>query len=172
MITAQAIMGSMASYLLTGGMPFTLLAAIAGALQTAAVLATPIPKYKTGRKGGKEEFAIVGDGGVSEVVEHKDGSAYLTPRADTLVKLLQGDTVHKSVEDYRRDRSRRLSANLQKEMIKSELYLNSKDIETKRLEFEISSMHKTLKDKKMQTVVNVPKLDINSRFWKFGQRGW
>lgn len=43
-------------------------------------------------------------------------------------------------------------------MIKSELYLNSKDIETKRLEFEISSMHKTLKDKKMQTVVNVQSL--------------
>ncbi|WP_448607158.1 tape measure protein [Paenimyroides ceti] len=172
MNTALAIMKAYADWGPIMGSTFAVLISILGAVQTAAVLATPIPKYKTGRKGGKEEFAIVGDGGVSEVVEHKDGSAYLTPRTDTLVKLLQGDTVHKSVEDYRRDRSRRLSANLQKEMIKSELYLNSKDIETKRLEFEISSMHKTLKDKKMQTVVNVPKLDINGKFWKFGQRGW
>ncbi|MCV6900921.1 hypothetical protein OE165_28210, partial [Escherichia coli] len=39
-----------------------------GAIQMGALLATSIPKYKHGRKGGPGEIAEVGDGFVSEVI--------------------------------------------------------------------------------------------------------
>lgn len=69
--------------------------------QAATVLATPVPKYKGGRKGGPAEFAEVGDGGVSEVISRPDGSgARLTPNKPTLTFLQEGDIVHKSKSDY------------------------------------------------------------------------
>jgi len=71
------------------------------AAQAAAVLATPLPKYKMGRKGGPEELAVTGDGGVNEVISRPDGSsARYTPNTPTLTYLQKDDVVHKSVADY------------------------------------------------------------------------
>jgi len=92
----------------TEGDPYTkvarsIAAGVVGAIQLAAALATPIPKYKMGRKGGPAETAWVGDGFVSEVITKGDGSnPRLTPNTPTLANLGQGDIVHKSVEDYNR----------------------------------------------------------------------
>jgi hypothetical protein len=78
---------------LSSGDPFTATArAIAagaiGAAQLAVAIATPIPKFKHGRDGGPETFAIVGDGGVPEVVASPDlKQAYKTPSSDTLTYL-------------------------------------------------------------------------------------
>lgn len=66
------------------------------AAQTATVLAAPIPKYASGRIGGREELAITGDAGQTEVVRRADGSAYLTPNKPTLTMLGQGDSVYSS----------------------------------------------------------------------------
>lgn len=71
-----------------------------GALQLAAILATPVPRYAEGRIGGPEEWAITGDGGRMEVIEDAAGGIRLTPDEPTLTKLEQGDTVHKSLVDY------------------------------------------------------------------------
>jgi len=72
-----------------------------GLAQLATVLATPLPKYKDGRKGGRAEMAVVGDGGRSEVVTDSSGkNAYVTPSTPTLTYLNEGDVVHKSVGDY------------------------------------------------------------------------
>lgn len=71
------------------------------AAQAAVVLATPIPKYKMGRKGGPAEVAEVGDGGVHEVISRPDGSgARITPNKPTLTYLQQDDVVHKSMADF------------------------------------------------------------------------
>lgn len=75
------------------------LAAAVGAAQLAAVASRPIPRYKGGRKGGPAEFAYVGDGGVSEVVEY-GGRAWVTPRRPTLTYLPADANVYKSVGDY------------------------------------------------------------------------
>jgi len=71
------------------------LAAISGAAQLAIAIATPIPRYKGGRGYGKEEFAITGDGGVSEFIHREDGTIEKTPATDTLVKLMPKDKVYK-----------------------------------------------------------------------------
>lgn len=86
-----------------------------GALQAAAVLAAPLPKYKDGRKGGKEEFAVVGDGGRSEVVESISGKAYVTPAKSTIVKLLEGDTVHRSVDAFKQSQRKRIMSGMASE---------------------------------------------------------
>jgi len=71
-----------------------------GAIAAAAIAATPIPKYRTGRKGGPAELAITGDGGVKEVIQYTDGTTQLTPDKPTLTYLPQGAKVYKSVTDY------------------------------------------------------------------------
>jgi hypothetical protein len=90
----------------TEGDPYTkvarsIAAGVVGAIQLAAAIATPIPKYKMGRKGGPAEVAEVGDGGVHEVISRPDGSgARITPNKPTLTFLQQDDVVHKSMEDF------------------------------------------------------------------------
>lgn len=56
------------------------------------VLATPIPKYKMGRKGvSPVEVAEVGDGGVPEVVSRPDGSGkILLPVRSFLTEFYYG----------------------------------------------------------------------------------
>lgn len=76
------------------------LAGAVGAAQLAAVIARPLPKYADGRDGGPAEWAIVGDGGRSEVVEYPRGGAWVTPDRPTKTFLPAGATVHKSIEDY------------------------------------------------------------------------
>lgn len=71
-----------------------------GALQLAAILATPIPRYAEGREGGIAEWAITGDGGKREVIEKKTGGISISPATPTLTYLDEGDTVHPSILDY------------------------------------------------------------------------
>lgn len=49
---------------------------IAGAIQVAKIIATPLPQYAKGRKGGKAEFAEVNELG-AEVVRLQDGTSYV-----------------------------------------------------------------------------------------------
>lgn len=94
--TALAVMKGFAE----SGWVGAILAGALGAISLATAIATPIPKYKMGRKGGKKEKAIINDGGVPEVVESKDGTAKIYEGKNRLVQLLEGDNVHRSVEDY------------------------------------------------------------------------
>ena len=172
--TAVSIMKGYADLGPIAGSVFAVLASVLGAVQTATVLATPIPKYKTGRKGGKEEIAIVGDGGVHEVIEHTDGSAEITPNRDTLVKLLEGDIVHSSVEAYRKSKRNKLNNDLQKDIYKYQMYMKETSVDTKVLENKIDELIKITKEKKLtsNTTVNVPKIDLNHELWRLKQLGY
>lgn len=80
--------------------PLSIFAGAIGAIQLATVLATPIPKYKQGTDFHKGGLAIVGDGGVNEIVKEPSKPAYLTPNKDTLLNLERGTKVYKSKDDY------------------------------------------------------------------------
>ena len=80
----------------------TALVTAIGAAQIATILATPLPQYRTGRKDGPEELAIVGDGGVPEVIRTKDGRTLLTPNRPTLAYLEKGAEVFRNTNAYRR----------------------------------------------------------------------
>jgi hypothetical protein len=80
--------------------PLSVYAGVVGGLQLATILATPIPKYKQGTDFHKGGLAIVGDGGVNEIVKEPSKPAYLTPNKDTLLNLERGTKVYKSKDDY------------------------------------------------------------------------
>lgn len=147
---------------------------IAG-IQAAAILASPLPKYKYGRKGGKEEMAIVGDGGVSEVIQRASGGIELTPAKDTLVKLNQGDSVYSSVEDY---------INLQRQSLINSINYKGEELAAfqAQLHFEnrisneflneLKENTRAIKNQKTTTIVNVPKIDFAHEFWKMKNTNW
>lgn len=171
--TAVSIMKGYADLGPIAGSVFAVLASVLGAVQTATVLATPIPKYKMGRKGGKEELAFVGDGGVSEVIEHRDGSAEITPNRDTLVKLLEGDIVHSSVEAYRKSKRNKLNNDLQNDALKYQIYMKeTAQIDTYILEKKLDELILVTKSKKSNTTVNVPKIDMGHELWRMKQLGY
>jgi len=77
------------------GTPLALLTAALGAAQLATVIATPIPEYKTGKGKGDNYSgpAIVGDGGMSELVIEPDGRMYVTPDKPTMTNVSAGTQV-------------------------------------------------------------------------------
>lgn len=80
---------------ITRALPDIALAVIAGALgavQVATILATPIPKYAKGTDRHKGGPAIVGDGGMPELVIF-GGKSWVTPDTPTLVDLPAGAMV-------------------------------------------------------------------------------
>lgn len=99
--TAAAVVKTFATFPFYLAAPIAAIIAGIGAAQLATIVATPLPKYKEGREDGPAEAAIVGDGGVPEVVQVGD-MAYLTPSKDTVTWLPKGAKVHKSVEAYKK----------------------------------------------------------------------
>jgi hypothetical protein len=76
-----------------------------GAAQIAALFAIPVPKYRHGvfdspANHGPGTFAVVGDGGVPEVIQHPDGKTFVSPSHDTLTYLPEHSRVYPSVENY------------------------------------------------------------------------
>lgn len=82
--TAQAIMAAWTNPFTAPGMIPLIIAA--GAVQSATVLATPIPEYAQGTEDHPGGLAIVGDGGKSEMII-AGGKVFRTPSTDTLVDL-------------------------------------------------------------------------------------
>lgn len=84
-----------------GGGPLAATAAALGAAQLAAVLAAPIPKFKKGVKNFDGGPAILGDGGVPEIITNKDGGILgVSPSKDTLYNLPKGSNVYSSADDF------------------------------------------------------------------------
>ena len=69
------------------------------AIQLATALATPIPKYAQGTDRHKGGPAIVGDGGMPELVIF-GGKSWITPDTPTLVNLPEGASVIPNVIEY------------------------------------------------------------------------
>ena len=76
----------------TANIIFASAAAFTGAAHLAAVIATPLPQYAKGRKGGKAEHAIVGEIG-QEAIVTTDGKVTLTPSTPSLAYIPQGADV-------------------------------------------------------------------------------
>lgn len=174
--TAQAIMGIWAQvpkfdFGVSAGVMTALVSAL-GAAQLAAVFATPIPKYKMGRKGGPAELAELGDGYVHEVIEKKDGRAFVTPDKPTLMWLDEGDKVYKSIDDYHATMRAANMASLSSESNKlnsfeaSLVFDHSYD---KEMIKEIKLLRKAT-EKSKAPVYKAP--DINHYLWKSNNTKW
>lgn len=71
-----------------------------GIISAALVAAKPIPRYKHGVINAPGGPSLLGDGGVHEVLETSDGTAYLTPNTDTLVDIPEGSNVYSDIHKY------------------------------------------------------------------------
>lgn len=91
--TALAIMNALQMKPFPVGIAMAAIAGAMGAVQIATILATPIPKYAKGTDYHKGGPAIVGDGGVSELILFKNGKSWLSPDTPTLVDLPAGAMV-------------------------------------------------------------------------------
>lgn len=90
--TALAIMNMMESAPWPINIAMAAIAGAMGAVQLATIIATPLPKYAKGTSHHKGGPAIVGDGGVPEVITY-GGNAWITPDEPTLVDLPTGAAV-------------------------------------------------------------------------------
>jgi tape measure domain-containing protein len=126
--TAQAIVAAYAPPPVGAG-PLTgsILAAIVGAigaLQIAAILAQPIPKYKEGESNiKKEHFGMINDGIFQEYVERK-GKILTTERKNAIVKLQPGDTIYKNYKEMS-EKSSVINAMTYSNRVSKERYLDS-----------------------------------------------
>lgn len=95
--TALAIMNMMKSAPWPVNIAMAAIAGAMGAVQVATILATPIPKYAKGTDKHKGGPAIVGDGGVPELVIF-DGKSWITPDTPTIVDLPAGAVVKPTID--------------------------------------------------------------------------
>lgn len=95
--TALAIMNALQMQPFPVSIAMAAIAGAMGAVQIATILATPIPKYAKGTDRHKGGPAIVGDGGVPELVIF-GGKSWITPDKPTLVDMPAGAMVVPNID--------------------------------------------------------------------------
>lgn len=151
--------------------PVNALAIASAAIRAATVLATPLPQYKDGRGKGKDEFAIVGDGGRSEVIERKGGKLEVTPSVPTITHLGKDDIVHKSVEDFERSRLAIQNASImasfgsQSRQLEMFDYYLGKELRGISSKIE-KGIERGFKKAKVQNFIKIPPVDVGHLHYK------
>jgi hypothetical protein len=153
--TAVAISKAVAASPLTGGLPFSALAAILGAAQIAAVLAKPIPKFE---RGGLIGGRLHSQGGT--LIEAEQGE-YMVNRRQSSKHRRELDAMNTSTEAFRRMIDEKYvrpalmsysAGKRGKDGITVNASLNSKSMEKK-----LDTINKSLKNRNV--VVNINQQD-------------
>jgi len=97
--TAQGIMRAYSDAGPFAGSGFAILIAALGAIQTAAILAEPIPQYKDGLdNASKDHFGMINDGGYKEYIE-RNNKILSTDKKNAVIPIKKGDTIYKNYDD-------------------------------------------------------------------------
>lgn len=140
------------------------LAAVAGAIALATAIATPIPKFRRGTMNAPQGLAVVGDGGVNEVVTNAQGlNPVLTPATDTFMNLNKGDKVFPNIgayQDYLRSQQIRQMGSFGA--------VQSDD----RMLNEMKQTRKSIERLKLSVKVSSQKTDLSHQFWAKQNRNW
>lgn len=146
------------------------------AIQTGTVLATPLPKYKTGRKDGPEEFAFVGDGYRREVLSDPDGSnPIITPARPTITKLEKGQMVHSSIDEYHKYLNTQILNDIYKEKgtLKNYEDLMYDSFYSKELLDELKrNTEETRRNRPHRNSQKTNDSDINYQLWRMSNIKW
>jgi len=146
-----------------------------GALQTAAVLAQPLPKFAQGGIMGHDGLAVVGDGGKQEVIRTPDGKLSLTPNTDTVVNLKKGTEIFSSVDKFNQQNPNEMSSMLHSASLLASISLNQKNINgmmsgkqqlDERLLDAMLLNTKAVKKSQSNTYVKTQNIDIAHELWK------
>lgn len=144
-----------------------------GAIQAATILATPLPKYKVGRKTGPEELAVTGDGYVSEVLSDPDGqNPIVTPNKPTLTYLKKGQMVHKSIDEYYKFMADKELTKNTKQAIELHYMFNGGNggQDNSDLLFELRNLRKEVSKGKNIAISN--KIDLGYELWRNRNINW
>jgi len=99
----QEIANNNATFPFPANQAINALSIASAGVRLATVLATPLPQYEKGRLGGPEETALINEKRI-EPVESKDGKVKVYSGRNRIVNLKAGDIVHKSVEDFQKNK--------------------------------------------------------------------
>lgn len=172
--TGLAIVKAVAASPLTGGLPFSAIAAAIGAAQLAAVLATPIPKYEKGTKGKPHKGgpALVGEVR-PEVIIEPGMNPYIINKP-SILNLKKGTEVVSSVDEYKKLQRASIMATLDIEQNKISAYESfEKNYDMKQLEQKIQSgIENGFKKAKTNIHIKNPDIDIGHEIWKLGNTRW
>lgn len=97
MNTAQALIQLWVKPGFPAAIPLAVMVGAIGAMQLAAVAASPLPKYKHGTRDHRGGAAIVAEAG-RELIQLPTGESFLTPSKDTLVDLPAHSKVFSNAE--------------------------------------------------------------------------
>lgn len=142
------------------GLPFTapLIALIGsiGAVEEAAILATPIPQYAKGTKHAKEGWSLIDDGGGNEIVQEPSGKAYMydIPGAK-MTYLKEGSKVFTAEE------SNKIANSLVPSFSGNGVMIVEQTVNLTPLIRKFDEMHKTMRNKK-ELHINVTKEGVEA----------
>jgi hypothetical protein len=157
-----------------------ILAGVLGAISIATIIATPIPKYKDGRKGGKKEVAMINDGVkngsyVPEVVERKGGGVEMFSGMNRIVQLYEGDTVHSSVDDYYKLQRAAMMSSIDIQGRKMSDFQATQHFDNaygKEMLEELKKNTAAVKNSKSNIHFHTPKIDIQHAIWASNNKNW
>lgn len=117
--TATAITKTIAEFGMPFATPFIVLASIQGALQAAAILSRPLPKYAKGRKGGPATMAVVDELGTELIIDkHGKLREVGSDNGPRITHLNEGDNVVTA------DDTKRIMRNAEAQNIVREIKMN------------------------------------------------
>lgn len=152
--TAVAIVKAFRDYTFAAALPISVTLGAIGAAQAAAVLAQPVPRFKTG-KGDYDKYegpAWVGDGGKSEMIFREDGTVEKTPATPVLTYVGKNDIIHPDADAL-------VNSALQKQGSVFQYHVNGDyefDRMTSTLKNELRNVAKTIKNKREYFVTMQP----------------
>lgn len=166
--TARAIVAALAMGP-PQGFVFAALAGALGVIQTAAVLATPIPKYEKGTEDHKGGHAMVGEKR-PEVILEPNKEPYVISKP-SILDLPKHTKVVPSLNEFEKMQRASMLASLDIEANKLNTYNPTVSFDD-RYSAEILDELKKMNKKKTNVVVNSPKQDINYDLWKMNNYRW
>jgi len=99
----QEIANNNATFPFPANQAINALSIASAGVRLATVLSTPLPQYEKGRLDGPEETALINEKRI-EPVESKDGKVRVYSGRNRIVNLKAGDIVHKSLEDFQKNK--------------------------------------------------------------------
>lgn len=155
--TATAVTAALAE----GGIVLAAIVAALGAAEIVAISSRKVPQFKDGVRDFEGGLAVVGDGGVSEVIKTPDGKTFKTPNKDTLVNLPKGSDVYKSETDFHKELNSVLNFN---GILPEQKLIPSINIESGLSKEDIAPFFNSLEksiNNKTTTVLNIDKNGVS-----------
>src|SRR5690606_9400417 len=167
--TAIAVSKALAQGGFVLGIPWAAVVGALGAVQLAAVLTAPLPKYEFGTDDHKGGFAHVGEKR-PEVILEPNKEPYVVSK-HSILDLPKHTQVVPSLNEY--DKLQRAAM-----MTSLDLQLNTMGVDNSKQAFddrysaEIVDELKKMNKKKMNVIVHQSKIDINHAVWRSNNIKW